>query len=337
MVIVTAEQTVVRLDSPAAIIASVPAMLGFAPENSIVVVMCSNEGGRTLVGPLMRLDSDRINDLAWYLRQYRAQHPQYDRAIVITYETALHEAEKWAAASCAVARDAGFDVKDALATAGGRWRSILCANPQCCPPDGNELPADEPTATALRANRIGSGQVTVATRAELEALVEPAGEQINPQSVIRARTERDAAVARDGASVWRTRIISRLAGYVEAVAHGATPHGRVEDTPALLDALSTSEVRDAVCGWAATPELRSPVVDVMLRLARASEQHVVDALCVAALHAYADGNGALANVCLHRAYRLQPDHTLTNMLSEYVQLGGHPSGLTRVAEQLAVS
>jgi hypothetical protein len=306
-------------------------MLGFVPESSVVVVMCSSgEGDRSSIGPLMRLDSDQVSQLAPCLRQFRAQHPQYDEAMIVTYEPALRDAERWAEASCAVARDAGFHVVDALATGHGRWRSVLCANPACCPPVGNELPADQPAAIALRAERVASGQVTVASRAELVALVEPAGEQIDPHLLADACRRRRAEIQRDGASAWRDRIVKVLAEHVEAVATGATPNGLDADTPALLDALDVYEVRDTICGWLTKTELRPAIVEVMLRLARASQHHVANPLCVAALHAYADGNGALANVCLDRAYGLQPDHTLTKLLDHFIRSGAHPSTLTRI-------
>lgn len=34
----------------------------------------------------------------------------------------------------------GLDLLDALTVVGDRWRSLACADPTCCPPEGNPMP-----------------------------------------------------------------------------------------------------------------------------------------------------------------------------------------------------
>src|SRR3978361_231236 len=50
------EEVVVRVAGPAALVASLPAMLGFVPEESVVAIAMHRRGGRTRVGGMARGD-----------------------------------------------------------------------------------------------------------------------------------------------------------------------------------------------------------------------------------------------------------------------------------------
>jgi hypothetical protein len=55
--------------------------------------------------------------------------------------------------------DAGLDLKDALLVTEGRWWSLMCTDPDCCPIAGIVIP-DE--TTVLEALRVRQGLAAVA-------------------------------------------------------------------------------------------------------------------------------------------------------------------------------
>src|SRR5262249_52740634 len=65
------------------------------------------------------------------------------------------------------------DVLDLLLVAHGRWWSLTCDSPTCCPPEGRQLPE---TPTAFAAAATVGGVVARASRASLEAELAAAGD-----------------------------------------------------------------------------------------------------------------------------------------------------------------
>lgn len=147
----------IRLTSPADIVAAVPHLCGFVPEESLVAI--SLRGKR--IGLTMRFDlnADR-------LAEELVRRLEYDgatAAVLVVYA----ESGSWQSLVAAVQEQ--VDVIEALLVRAGRWTSYTCAE-VCCPPDGTPVA----TAGLLAAVAAFDGRAVLRDRAELVRSLAPA-------------------------------------------------------------------------------------------------------------------------------------------------------------------
>lgn len=143
-----------RISSPSDLIAAVPYLIGFTPAESVVLVGLS--GKRVVV--TIRIDiSDGESGLITAMGLAVAK---VEQVLLIAYtEQTLPQ---WLAMPPACA--------DALVVSAGRWRSLLCTNPDCCPVEGTPMPGETP---AVAAAAVAAGLVAMADRAEVTASIQP--------------------------------------------------------------------------------------------------------------------------------------------------------------------
>ena len=144
----------VRISSPSDLITAVPYLIGFTPAESVVLVGLS--GRRVTVA--IRIDiSDGESGLTQALG---IASEKVEQVLVIAYTE--QPLPQWLSMPPACA--------DALLVSGGRWRSLLCPNPHCCPVQGT--PLFGPT-TAVAAAAVAAGMVAMASREEVTASIQP--------------------------------------------------------------------------------------------------------------------------------------------------------------------
>jgi hypothetical protein len=151
------------LTGPEAYAASIPALVGFYPHESLVVTYLDQK--RIIVSMRMDLPGSEIMEQV----DYAAKAPLYvaetakkvgaDAAIVavITDHTipsyhalAVRIEEALAAVGCAT--------RDALLIRNNRWRSLTCPDTSCCPPEGKPVPDDK----TVEFERVLNGEPAVA-------------------------------------------------------------------------------------------------------------------------------------------------------------------------------
>ncbi|WP_228559860.1 DUF4192 domain-containing protein, partial [Catenulispora pinisilvae] len=177
----------VRLASPGSVIASIPFLFGFHPENSLVILGISHsaEGG-SFIRHGVRIDLDQVRgqergtalELAARLRDQDA-----DIAILVAFGPRAATGAKARPDHCrklmaafraqleAAASEERVTVVDALYSANGRWWSYMCRNNRCCPAAGTVVPAEAPAALAgAFATR---GHTVYASREALDATLDP--------------------------------------------------------------------------------------------------------------------------------------------------------------------
>lgn len=153
------------LRTPGDTVAAVPSLLGFHPHDSLVALWTGPTGSLVCT---VRLDLDtppaevarRLLDLA-----SRVEQGQF---LLIAYPVRL---TAWIDSSteCDVLgvaeaiRAAGVPVRDLLVVADGRYWSMLCTDPGCCPPGGRPVPD---ATTELEAQRVRAGHLAVARSRE---------------------------------------------------------------------------------------------------------------------------------------------------------------------------
>lgn len=171
----------VRLASPAALAGALPALVGFTPRESLVVVFL-REDRVTLT---MRLDLPEDWAACLPAITAAAQRAEADSTVLAVCSShaggELPYAEEVACLSVGL-REAGLEPRDALLVDSGRFWSYLCRDEGCCPPHGRPVDPDTP----LTALRVLEGTPLVQTREELVARYAPRPQDAPDEAVLAA-------------------------------------------------------------------------------------------------------------------------------------------------------
>jgi hypothetical protein len=319
----TSSTPVARLSSPGAIVATIPSLCGFEPQESVVVL--SLRGERKRVGLTARLDlpgpESEVATAAMFAE--RMAHDGAVGAVVAVFSTdrrvslvdALSEALE----------DCGIEVMEALHVDRGRWWSYTCQR-SCCPAEGTAVPA---TPGLVAAQRTLDGRAVLASREQLVASLAAPTFLAAEES---AQLLEDATVA--WVQQWSQDPKSACAAAVrearrllEAVAQGRSV--AQPEAAALTVSLHDVRVRDEVATWSLK---RS---DALLSLLEQVVRLVVppyDApVCtLLAWVAYARGDGSRVNVALERALGTDPAYSLALLLRAALDGGLAPRQVRRI-------
>lgn len=330
-----------KLNRPGTLIAALPAILGFVPEKSLVLVTI--EGGG--LGSVVRADLsdeilDRVDDL---VAVAAAADP--DAAIVVIVDAegaACPGCDEEHRQLCEVLTDAlseyGIDyyaghVVNRIA-AGGRWHCVDGCGA------GGEI--DDPSASPLAAAAVVEGRRLYSRRADLQAVIalDPVHSAALTPVVERAAHTRDVEYRADPAGCSRRDVENAMAAAA-----------RVNDGELLSDAelaevgcaLTDVQVRDTLYALA-VGEDADAAESLWAVLARLLPQPWrVEALVLLAFSAYVRGDGPLAGLSLDAALRCDPQHRMAGMLDQALQSGMRPKDIQRLggtgyrlAEQLGV-
>ena len=331
-----------KLNRPGALIAALPAVLGFVPENSLVLV--SLDGGE--LGAVMRVDlaeelAARVGHLA---EVAAAARPEAAIAVIVDAEGAhcpscnedyrqlcdelakslsQHNIELWAA-----------HVVDRVAL-GGRWH--------CVDGCGASGLVDDPSASPLAAAAVLDGRRLYARRADLQAVIAVDDTARSAQLtglIDRQATRRRAAHRANPGRCARGDVRHAMAS-ASRVASGQALSGA--QLAKLGCALSDAQVRDILYALA-VGENAGEAESLWALLARTlPPPWRVEALVLLAFSAYARGDGPLAGVSLEAALRCEPEHRMAGMLDTALQSGLRPEDIRelaltgyRLAKQLGV-
>ncbi|OBK17156.1 DUF4192 domain-containing protein [Mycobacterium asiaticum] len=318
-----------ELNRPGALIAALPAILGFVPEKSLVLV--SMEGGG--MGSVLRADlsddlADRVDELA---EVAAAARPDAAIVVVVDAEGAqcpgcneeyreLCEALTDALAQYGIERYAAH-VVDQVA-AGGRWHCVDGCGA------GGEI--DDPSASPLAAAAVLEGRRLYAKRADLQAViaVDPALSAALAPVVDKAATAREIACRSDPAGCGRRDVEMAMDAAARVI------DGQLLDDAELAQlgcALSDVRVRDTLYALAVaeTADAAESLWAVLSR--RLPPPWRVEALVLLAFSAYVRGDGPLAGVSLEAALRCDPRHRMAGMLDTALQSGLRPNEIRRLA------
>lgn len=148
-----AESATLRLSGPADLISAIPYLMGFHPTESVVLVGLNGQQ----VAVTARLDLDAgaqpVHDTLATLAA------SADSVVAVVYTE--QPAPRWLTE---------LPVLDAVLVTGEGWRSLLCDDPTCCPPQLRPLP--DP-ASPIAAQAVLAGLGTVPNREQLEASLRP--------------------------------------------------------------------------------------------------------------------------------------------------------------------
>ena len=315
-----------HLNRPGVLIAALPAVLGFVPEKSLVLVTVD----RGEMGCVMRVDlsEELLHSLAHIADVAAAAKPDSAIAVLIDED----------GATCRMCNDEYRELAEGLTTslasrgiellaahvvdrvaAGGRWH--------CADGCGNEGTVEDPSASPLAVAAVLDGRRLYARRAELQEVIEV----IDP-----ARADALADVIGDCKPDPAQRPDDAARADVEAAVAAAA---RVADGAELRDdelarlawALTDLRVRDTLYALA-VGENAGQAESLWALLSRTlPEPWRVEALVLLAFSAYARGDGPLAGLSLEAALRCNPAHRMAGMLDTALQSGLRPEKIRDLA------
>ena len=304
----------IPLRSPDALLASLPYLLGFHPDESAVLVWL--RGGRIVLTQRIDLPTVREALPAWTLAVWSHQAAAAADELVLVVVSADPPDPAVVSAVVDGADDRGIAVRDLLRLHDGRWWSLLCTDPRCCPADGR--PVDPGAVASVGAEFTFQGRVPLADRGVLEA-------QFAPDAGLAATVAPQLAAAQPGRGSierWRDRRLRRIESLVAS---------EVDlDAAALAEVIAgvaDVRVRDTLL-WEAARWPEDAVAHALDRLAvavRAAPEGAVAAVAtVTALLAWLCGDGARALTCLDRAKADDPQYSLALLLSATLEAGMSP-------------
>ena len=325
----TSQPSDFHLNRPGVLIAALPAVLGFVPEKSLVLVTVD----RGEMGCVMRVDlSDELADsLAHIADVAAAARPDSAIAVIIDED----------GATCRMCNDEYRELADGLAgvlagqgiellavhlvdrvAAGGRW--------QCVDGCGSAGIVEDPSASPLAVAAVLDGRRLYTRRAELQQVIEvtDAARAASLADVIEAdkpAVERPDSAARQDVEV-AIAAAARVAG-----ANKLPDDLRDDELSRLAWALTDLRVRDTLYALAVGEKADQAEALWALLSRSLPEPWRVEALVLLAFSAYVRGDGPLAGVSLEAALRADPSHRMAGMLDTALQSGLRPEKIRDLA------
>lgn len=319
-----------ELSRPGALIAALPAVLGFIPENSLVLVSLEDRH----LGSVMRVDlSEELLARVGHLAEVAAAaRPEAVIAVIVDADGAhcpscndeyrqlcealaeslsQHDIELWAT-----------HVVDRVAL-GGRWHCV-----EGC---GSSGLVEDPSASPLAAAAVLEGRRLYPRRADLQAVIAP--DDPARSAALADAVGRQAARRRAAHRAHPVRCIrGDVEGAMAAAARVASGESLSDaELAALGCALSDPQVRDILYALA-VGEGADDVESLWAVLVRTlPPPWRVEALVLLAFSAYARGDGPLAGVSLQEALRCEPEHRMAGMLDTALQSGLRPEDIRDLA------
>jgi hypothetical protein len=326
----TTHRSEFELNRPGALIAALPAVLGFVPENSLVLVSL----GDGELGSVLRVDlSEGLVDRIGHLAEVAAAAgPEAAIAVIVDAEGAhcprcnqeyrhlcsvltevlsQHDIDLWAA-----------HLVDRVAL-GGRWH--------CVDGCGSSGAVEDPSASPLAAAAVLDGRRLYPRRADLQAVVAVDDRARSAElavAVTQQAAKREVAHRADPAGCSRRDVENAMAAAARVAGGQSLSDAELAE---LGCALSDVQVRDTLYALA-VGENAGEAESLWAVLARTLPlPWRVEALVLLAFNAYARGDGPLAGVSLDAALRCAPDHRMAGMLDTALQSGLRPEQIRELA------
>ena len=306
------------LTSPLDLLNAVPFLIGFQPKDSIVILSLREEA----IDLAMRidfphsLDLGQLETLVGHLTRNGAE-----AAIIISYiPESNSDADLILKCFAETIEERSIPVKEALVIVGDRWRSTLCADERCCPPEGSPLPV-------LTDSRIAAEQVALGRPIPFpnqEALIE----SLSPITDECLVAELISSIEPFDYSIDPSPRQRKGAQAVLDFLYDFEADGTCRDLALIsevLVSLQDLQVRDFALGTF-SDEKSDTYFDAwkwLMRIAPAT--YIAPPATVFAALCYERGDGAMANRALDRAMSDNPNYALASLLRQVFSEGMSPS------------
>ncbi|THA35416.1 DUF4192 domain-containing protein [Streptomyces sp. A1277] len=351
----------ITLRGPAELADALPYLMGFHPNDSVVMVAL--HGGRGRFGGRLRLGIPQsaqewpsvAEQLAECLVKGSERRGERPDAIVIflcqdpadgeTGNQTMERLRPFAQRLRTACGALDVPVLEALCISGNRYWSYVCPDARCCPAEGNPLAMPGTSVMAAAATYAGI-QVRGSLR-EMEARLTPltrtAGE--GQQSALDAAgsamvpklLDQEGRKEVGSATLELARRLMDRLGRAAATAPSLADinDDRLisdEEAASVILGLQDRETRDRAAEWMEGPEA-DPALRLWRALARRCvapyEEHAAAPLTLAGWVSWSTGDEPAARVALGLALRLDPGYTFAQLLHEACNQGLDPETLRR--------
>lgn len=325
----TPDRPLVRIDSPASLLAVIPYLLGFTPQSSLVAVGTGPKTDRVHVVLRYDLpdppDTEAGAQIAGHAVGVLAR--EHANSVVFAGYGPGRLVTPLADAAFQAAPRAGLTLRDFLRVEEGRFWSYLCREPSCCPAEGVPFePAAHPAAKILASTGL---RVLPGRDALADSIAPVTGRQAETMAEATRHAERIAARLTTGRGAGA---LDRPGLAVVRAAIGLYREGGAISPPVSYAwlALVLQRVRIRDDAWARMDpahhhEHRRLWTDLVRR---AQPGYIAAPACLLAVTAWQGGDGALANIALDRALADTPGYSMALLLRDALAAGAPPSVAT---------
>jgi len=328
------DRPTIRLSSPGDMAIAIPMLLGYHPEESLVVSCIRGPA----VDLTMRFDLDDL-PLAADLADELARRIEIARAdvtfvAVFTDQRPGSGVLPYDALVEQLYADGRLRVADAVLVSGRRWWAYLCSDLACCPVGGRPLDDSSEVATSLSAAFALAGSSVLAGRDELARSI---GFDVSLDAAAADRRLRRAA--KRATALAQPQRLAELRTLVDTlVERFDDPRAEATDAEvaSLAGLLHDVTARDDLLVQAVSPPRRAAILRVLRVAVRCIPPPHDAPLCTAlAWFSYADGDGTTANIALDRALASTPDYSLALLIEASLERQVPPHALVEVMEGAA--
>lgn len=316
------------LTSPHDLLAAVPFLVGYHPTNSLVVIALHEE----TIGMAMRIDYpeevdlDQIDTLASHLVREEA-----DSALLVAYiPSGVLDSEYLLAPIREAISMRGITIRECLEVRADRWRSTMCDDMDCCPPEGSPMPSHDESRIA--AEQVAEGKpLPYENLAELKNSISPLPKNVALEkaldrvSGIDYESDEVVALQREAAQA-----INDLA--LEFAEKGISE--KTEIIALVLVRLLDLQVRDYAMGITDEENIESLWSMWRWLMKMAPEGYVAPVATLFAVTSYEKGEGAMAQRGLDRALEDDPKYALAKLLRRSFAAGWPPSSFAQMRAEL---
>jgi len=320
--------TATELTSPHDLLAAVPFMVGYHPKDSLVVMALKE----SKVAMAMRVDfpdSENMASVSATIAGHLTRESA-DEAIIVGYLPSDDLDTDPLAVARSIITLQGIAVKECIVVSGGRFRSNLCADAQCCPPEGNPVP--EILDSRVTAEQVAAGNpLPYLDLDEMKRSIAALPVDKELVRIIKSIPEIDYS----GEDV--TQLQRAGANAINEMAIIFSRAQRIEDKNLIalvLVRLLDLQVRDYAMGMTTT-ETSDQLWDMWRWLMRtAPVGYVAPVAVIFATMSYERGDGALAQRALDRAMVDSPGYQMAKLLRRTFAAGWPPSAFTQMRADL---
>lgn len=337
----------VRLDALGEMIAAVPAMLGFTPHRSLVLIcLTSDHTQRFGVGTIMRHDVDipvrhgtgyssliKVPDTMFeailrFAAQCRQEGVVVALGLVVDDRGSIGDDRYEVLAQCLSDElaDRGTTVLRVLSTAhieaGSEWTTLVGPDERGLVPDPRESPVT--LAYAVQ------GRSVLSSREELTDVLRPVDDDVSRRLALLMPTAREDRSGSDGLH------LEEILRLVESAASTSpdlppTVDLSIDSAARIGVALNRVMVRDSLLALVLTDvaQVAEMLWSYLMRVLPAPERAVAASLV--AFAAYARGDGATAVVAIDVALEADPGYSLARLLERSLDAGAGPGLIREVA------
>lgn len=311
----------IRAQSPADLLALIPCVLGFHPEDSLVLLTVGEADHTFHARVDLPRDPEHLPDVVESLTG-PARRNGITRCVLVAYSDDHAVSQEVVDRLSGALDDAGVTVALAVRADGERWHCLAGCTDSSCPPEGT---AYDISSHPVTAQAVLDGRVTLSSRQELaDSLI-----GTDPGAIEAVEDAADEAMQRfRGASRHplgpprpegaRDHLVQEGQWVAERVRRFLADGGALDarDAGRMLVAVVAIEIRDVA--WAEMTRANADRhVDLWRDLLRRSPYDLAAApAALLGFAAWLSGDGALAWCAVDRCQEVEPDYRLASLLTD---------------------